>query len=190
MREGHQVTPFVVAALLAVVTLARADQAEQASSMAAQRLVGRTAPRIEPGLIIGPRSPLNASESSALLVFFWAHWCPQCKAESPTIAALVAKYRSRGLALVAPTRRYGYVEGGRPAAPDKELRYIAQVRDTSYKFLQSVPVPIAESNHVAFGVDAVPTHVIIDRGGTIRFYNAGRLSEEELEDAIISVLQR
>jgi hypothetical protein len=102
----------------------------------------------------------------------------------------VAKYRSRGLALVAPTRRYGYVEGGRPAAPDKELRYIAQVRDTSYKFLQSVPVPIAESNHVAFGVDAVPTHVIIDRGGTIRFYNAGRLSEEELEDAIISVLQR
>jgi hypothetical protein len=64
------------------------------------------------------------------------------------------------------------------------------VRDTSYQFLQSVPVPIAESNHVAFGVDAVPTHVIIDRGGTIRFYNAGRLSEEELEDAIISVLQR
>ena len=152
--------------------------------------MGRAAPRIEPGLIIGPRSPLSASGSSALLVFFWAHWCPQCKAESPTIAALVDKYRSRGLALVAPTRRYGYGEDGRPAAPDKELRYIARVRDSSYKFLQHVPVPIAESNHVAYGVDAVPTHVLIDRGGTVRFYNSGRLTEEELEAAIISVLQR
>lgn len=190
MREGHQVVPFVIAGLLAVVVLAHADQAGQLGAMAAQRLVGQAAPRIDPGLIIGPRSPLSASASSALLVFFWAHWCPQCKAESPTLAALMAKYHARGLALVAPTRRYGYVEGGRPAAPDRELRYIAQVRDTSYKFLQGVPVPIADSNHVSYGVDTVPTHVLIDRGGTVRFYNAGRLTEEELEAAIISVLQR
>jgi thiol-disulfide isomerase/thioredoxin len=189
MREGRQVTSIVVA-LLALVSLAHADQAGQGSPAAAQRLLGHTAPRIDPGLIIGPRSPLSVNGSSALLLFFWAHWCPQCKAESPTIAALVAKYRSRGLALVAPTRRYGYVDGGRPAAPDKELRYIAQVRDTSYKFLQSVPVPIAESNHLSYGVDAVPTHVLIDRGGTVRFYQSGRLSEEELEAAIVNVLQR
>jgi thiol-disulfide isomerase/thioredoxin len=187
MREGHQVAPVVVALLLAVVAFVHADQD---NAPAAQRFVGRIAPHIDPGLIIGPRSPLSVNGASAMLVFFWAHWCPQCKAESATLAALVTKYRSRGLTVVAPTRRYGYTEGGRPAAPDKELRYIAQVRDTYYKFLQKIPVPIAESNHLAYGVDTVPTNILIDRGGTIRFYKSGALTEQELEAAIVDVLER
>ena len=78
------------------------------------------------------------------------------------------RYRSRGLAIVAPTRRYGYVESGRPAPPDKELRHILQVRDEHYPFLRKAPVPVADANYKAFGVAAVPMHVLIDRHGIVR----------------------
>jgi len=64
-----------------------------------------------------------------VILFFWAHWCPDCKAEGPILAALYAKYQPQGLAIVAPTQRFGYVAGGAPASPDEELRYMREVRD-------------------------------------------------------------
>jgi hypothetical protein len=101
---------------------------------------------------------------------------------------LLDKYRSRGLAIVAPTRRYGYVDGGRPATPDRELRHIVQVRDTFYRFLQHQPVPVTDANHRAYGVSPVPTHVLVDAKGFVRLYRPGRMTEEELDAAIAAVL--
>jgi len=123
-----------------------------------------------------------------VLVFFWAHWCPDCKTESSTIARLLDKYRSRGLAIIAPTQRYGYVEAGRPAPPDKELRYIAQVRNSYYGFLRDQPVPVSEANYREYGVTSIPMHVLIDRQGIIRLYTPGRMTEEQLEAAIQKLL--
>jgi peroxiredoxin len=154
------------------------------------RTVGRPAPRLDPGLPIGLRSRLAVNGSPALLLFFWAHWCPECMAESATLARLLDKYRARGLTIVAPTKRYGYVQAGRPAAPDKELRHIAGVRDTYFRFLQRVPVPMADSNHIAHGVDAIPTKVLIDRQGIIRLYQPGRITEADLDAAIVNILER
>ena len=114
-------------------------------------LEGRPAPRLETRLRVGPRVPSVADlKGKVVVLFFWAHWCPECKAESPSVGKLLDKYRSQGLAIVAPTQRYGYVEGGRPAAPDRELRYIIQVRDTHYGFLRDVPVPVAERTSARF----------------------------------------
>jgi len=64
---------------------------------------------------IGPRVPsLDELNGKVVLLFFRAHWCAECRAESATIAKLVDRYRSQGLVIVAPTQRYGFVEGGRP----------------------------------------------------------------------------
>jgi thiol-disulfide isomerase/thioredoxin len=152
-------------------------------------LEGHSAPRLESGLRLGPRVPgVGELKGKVVLLFFWAHWCPECKAESPGIAKLLDKYRSLGLAIVAPTQRYGYAEAGRPAAPDKELRYILKVRDTYYGFLRNEPVPVSEANYKEFGVTSMPMHVLLDRQGVIRLYHPGRLTEEELEAAIRGLL--
>jgi len=154
-------------------------------------LEGRPAPALEPGVALGPR--LRAATESTrqpTLLFFWAHWCADCKAESPMIAKLVEKYRGRGLALVAPTRRYGYVEAGRPAAPAKELPHILHVRDSFYPFLKHEPVPVTDANYKAYGVSSIPMHVLIDRAGVVQLYRPGRMTEAELEASIRAVLDR
>lgn len=122
------------------------------------------------------------------VVFFWAHWCPDCKAESPIIARLLDKYRSQGLAIVAPTQRFGYIVSGTPAPPDEELRHIVEVRDTYYSFLRDQPVPLSEANHKEYGVSSTPTLVLLDRQGIVRVYNPGTMSEAELDAAIRQLL--
>jgi peroxiredoxin len=152
-------------------------------------LEGRPAPRLETRLRVGPRAPSMADlKGKVVLLFFWAHWCVECKAESPTVGKLLDKYRSQGVAIVAPTVRYGYVEGGRPAPPDKELRYIIHVRDTRYGFLRKEPVPVSEANYKEYGVTTVPMHVLVDQQGVIRLYQPGRMTEEELDAAIKKLL--
>jgi len=115
------------------------------------------------------------------VLFFWAHWCPDCKKEGPILARLYSKYQSQGMAIVAPTQRFGYVAGGAPAGPDEELRYIVQIRDQFYPFLATQPVPVSTANHERYGVSSTPTVVILDRAGVIRLYHPGQLTEAELE---------
>jgi thiol-disulfide isomerase/thioredoxin len=152
-------------------------------------LEGKPAPPLASGTGLGAHLPVKDSTGHPTLLFFWAHWCQECKAESPILSRLVEKYRPQGLTVVAPTRRYGYVEGGRPATPDRELRYIVQVRDTFYRFLQHAPVPVTDTNHRLYGVSAVPMHVLIDRQGVVRLYRPGLMTETELEAAIAKALR-
>ena len=147
-------------------------------------LEGHQAPALELTESMG--APLAAATAKALagkvvILFFWAHWCPDCKIESPILAKLYATYRAQGLTIVAPTQRYGYVAGGAPAAPDEELRYMREIRDKQYAFLADLPVPISAANHERYGVSSTPTIVILDRQGIVRLYHPGRLTEEELE---------
>jgi len=154
-------------------------------------LEGHQAPALELSESIG--APLAAATAQALagrvvVLFFWAHWCPDCKIESPILARLYAKYQSQGLTIVAPTQRYGYVAGGAPASPDEELRYMREVRATHYGFLADLPVPVSVANHERYGVSSTPTVVILDRQGIVRLYHPGRLTEEELESQLRPLL--
>jgi peroxiredoxin len=171
----------------AVISARERSRAETHADSA--QLEGARAPRLEGRLHIGPRVPsIEELSGKVVLLFFWAHWCSECRAEGPTIEKLLNRYRSQGLAIVAPTERYGFVEGGRPAPPDKELRHIIQVRDEHYAFLRTEPVPIGEANLKAYDAEAVPLHVLIDRQGIVRYYHPGRMTEEELDAAIQRLL--
>jgi thiol-disulfide isomerase/thioredoxin len=154
-------------------------------------LEGHSAPALELTESMG--APLSgatpkALEGKVVILFFWAHWCPDCKAEGPILARLYAKYQQDGLAIVAPTQRFGYVAGGAPATPDDEFRYMQEVRDKYYPFLAGVPVPVSAANHQRYGVSSTPTIVILDRQGIVRLYHPGQLTEEELESRLRPLL--
>ena len=153
-------------------------------------LEGHPAPALDLAESIGPRPPTaHELKGKVVVLFFWAHWCPDCKIEGPILEKLLAKYQSQGLAIVAPTQRFGYVAAGKLAPPDEELRYIVEVRDKYYPFLATQPVPVSVANHQRYGVSSTPTVVILDREGVVRLYNPGRLTEEELEAKLRPLLQ-
>lgn len=61
------------------------------------------------------------------------------------------------------------------------------MRDTYYPFLRQLP-PITDANYKQYGVNATPTHVLIDRKGIIRLYQTGRMTAEGLAAAIQRLL--
>lgn len=122
------------------------------------------------------------------LFFFWAHWCSDCRAQKPVLAALAEKFESRGLRIVAPTRLYGYVERKRTATPQDERAYITRSHVERDGLLRDVPVPLSGRNFVAFGVSTTPTLVLVDRGGVVRLYHPGEILDAELEERIEALL--
>ena len=152
-------------------------------------LAGHPAPALDTSESLGMPSPtLGSLKGQVVILFFWAHWCPDCKIQGPILATLLEKYRAAGLTMVAPTQRYGYIEAGSVASPDDELRHIVSIRDTYYPFLGAVPVPLSENNHKQYGVSSTPTLVILDRAGIVQLYHPGRMTEGELEQAVRPLL--
>jgi thiol-disulfide isomerase/thioredoxin len=153
-------------------------------------LEGQVAPALRDGDFLGRPMPTSDQlRGKPVLLFFWAHWCPDCKAQAPILAKMLDRYGKNGLTIIAPTQRYGYtVRRTVRAAPDEERRHIEQVRDTSYPFLRNEPVPVSETNHTVYGVSTVPTLVLVDRRGVVKLYHPGNMTEKELGAAIESVL--
>ncbi len=152
-------------------------------------LEGTEAPALDLSETQGMAAPTLASlRGRVVVLFFWAHWCPDCKEQVPVLDKLVAKYGPQGLALVAPTQRYGYAAAGATVGPEEEARYITEVRRQSYPGLAAVPVPLSAANHLRYGVSTTPTLVIVDRAGIVRSYHPGKMSEAELEAAIRKLL--
>jgi thiol-disulfide isomerase/thioredoxin len=152
-------------------------------------LEGKPAPPLEANDWLGPRpASLAALRGRPVLLFFWAHWCPDCKAEAPMLAALKNTYGPKGLVLVGPTRLYGYVAGGEEAAPAAEKQYIEQVRRQHYAALADMPVPISAANFLTYGASTTPTVILIDARGVVRFYHPGAVSKQELSARIQALL--
>jgi thiol-disulfide isomerase/thioredoxin len=153
-------------------------------------LQGQKAPAVERGRSVGPPMPgLDGLRGKVVVLFFWAHWCPDCKAQAPILTTLLERHRHQGLFVAAPTQLYGYVARGKQAAPDEELRYITQMRDDTYPFLRDLPVPVSEDNHTRYGVSTTPTLVVTDRTGIVRLYHPGRITEEELSKVLRPLLE-
>ncbi|HST10613.1 MAG TPA: TlpA disulfide reductase family protein [Terriglobales bacterium] len=149
--------------------------------------VGQPAPSLRGGEFLGMRSPSLAElKGSPVLLFFWAHWCMDCKGESPILARLHAEFKD--LTIIAPTQRYGYAAAGEDATPQAELSYIKKVWDQYYTGLQSAPVPVSKENFNVYGASTTPTLVLIDRTGKIAYYHPGAVMYDELRAAIKKVV--
>jgi thiol-disulfide isomerase/thioredoxin len=107
-----------------------------------------------------PRWPLlDSLQGKVVLVDFWASWCGPCLQSFPWMNDLYARHGGDGLVIVAVN--------------------VDQDRALADAFLQKVPaqfrVEYDQAGSLArqFGVQAMPTSVLIDRSGKIRVRHAG-----------------
>src|ERR1700733_11332717 len=148
-------------------------------------LEGRAAPALQETEFLGAKpAPLLSLRGKPVLLFFWAHWCPDCKQEEHILAQIAREYAPKGLVMIAPTQRYGYVANGDEAGPADELKYIEQIRHQYYADLLSVPAPVSEANFRNYGASTTPTLVLIDRHGVVRLYHPGAMTLDELRAAL------
>jgi thiol-disulfide isomerase/thioredoxin len=205
--------PMALGAALEVQSqvLAARGQRTQAVALlqAALRTYGNTSirARLQKNLnllsLLGKLAPALKSEKSeeaklspaqlkgtVVLLFFWAHWCGDCKAEAPIITQLRSEFAGQGLNVIGPTRLYGYTAQIEHASPSDELRYIDAVRHRFYSGLLDMPVPISKDNFDTYGASTTPTLVLLDRAGRVAMYHPGALPYDQLRAEIEKVVAR
>jgi len=152
-------------------------------------LEGQPAPEIGYAAAAGPgRVRLSELRGKPVLLFLWASGCGDCKAQAATLVNVYRKYRAQGLAVIAPTRFYGWGAEGKSAPPSEERAEIEKVWGDLYKGLDDVPVPVDTETMVRYGVSATPTFVLIDRRGIVRSYVPTRLTEAALSGMVEEAL--
>lgn len=113
-------------------------------------------------------APVRLAElkGRVVLIDFWASWCPPCKASFPALDALYREYHDRGVEVVAIN-----VDERRK---DADTFLADHPHEMTVLFDPQGRAPSA------FHVTAMPTSVLIDRSGNIRFTHAG-YTEKTLE---------
>jgi thiol-disulfide isomerase/thioredoxin len=102
---------------------------------------------------------LSELKGQVVMINFWASWCGPCRQEMPLLQQIQAKYEPLGFTLL-----------GINVEPDSA---------EAEKWLKNVPVtfPILfdRENSVSarFGVEAMPSSVLIDREGNVRHVHRG-----------------
>ena len=115
----------------------------------------------------GQAGGLAQYKGQVVMVNFWATWCGPCQQEMPLLDQMYKKYKPAGFTLIG-------VNVDKEAPPVKDLLARKPV---------SFPVLLDPTNTVskAYHLDEMPSSVIIDRKGNIRYLHRGYRAGDENE---------
>ncbi len=117
--------------------------------------VSGQAPELHGWLLDGTPTSLTEFRGQPLLLHFWSSWCPVCSMEQDSIDSI-----SRDYAVLSVAMDDGSVD---------EIRQWVSNQGVSYRVMHDPSGRIARR----FGVRAVPTSMILDAEGQIRFVEVG-----------------
>jgi cytochrome c biogenesis protein CcmG/thiol:disulfide interchange protein DsbE len=136
---------------------------------------GFTAPDLTLQTLDGETVTLSDLRGQAVLINFWASWCPPCRNEMPAIQQVYEEYRDEGFTVVAVNSQ------------EQETRVVAFAEPLGLTF----PILIDRDGSVfdRYQVAALPTTFFVDRAGVIRGVTTGGfLSRAFFESEIAPLL--
>ncbi len=145
------------------------------SDRSALNVVGRPAAEISASRWMpGTPHPLSSLKGRAVLLVFWATWCPHCREEMPAVKKLYERYRERGLEIVAVTRHS-------KGQTDEDV--------ANYMKEQGIPFPVAidagGATSSAYGVSGIPAAALVDPAGKVVWRNhPSRLTDADLDKVL------
>jgi thiol-disulfide isomerase/thioredoxin len=128
-----------------------------------------------------PPVKLADLRGKVVLLDFWATWCVPCRQTIPKLNALHRKYNGRGLVVLGLTDFEGNVEGRDVSRAEETayLRLFKRQKGIGYGFAVSDDKKTA----LGYGVVSIPTAVLLDRRGRVRFIT---ISADEDEAALLA----
>lgn len=113
----------------------------------------------------GPNLRLQEQRGHVVMVNFWATWCAPCRKEMPHLNRLYEKYQPAGFVLLG----VNVDEDPRKAAG------VAQKLGVKFPVLLDSNKAVGKS----YDLSAMPSTVIIDRNGRVRYIHRGYLDGYE-----------
>ena len=144
---------------------------------------GQPAPKLEIRRWLGLKPPSLAKlRGRPVLLFFWAHYCEDSRAQGRILARIRKQFDAATLALIGPTRLYKRLDehGRKPAGAIEEKQRIKDVFLKYYQGLSEMPVIIDQRNLITYGASTTPTIVLVDRGGFVSLYHPGKMPYRDL----------
>jgi peroxiredoxin len=161
----------VLAGLLALARMRQAHPGSLGNSGAAATAPGHPAPDFDLSDLQGNQVKLSDLRGKAVVLNFWATWCPPCKQEIPWFVELQKRYGSQGLQIVGIS-----MDDGDP----REVIKFAAENSINYPILFGVEKVANQYG----GIDYLPTTFYIDRNGVLIDRTFGEPERHELEQRV------
>ena len=119
----------------------------------------------------GDKRTLASLKGKVVLLDFWAMWCQPCFDAFPQLIEWQQDYAGDGLEILGITRYYGNVNGmpADRAAEIAELKRFRSRERLPYDFV----VGDGQAMQLMYGATGLPTAVLIDRKGVVRYIETG-----------------
>jgi peroxiredoxin len=130
--------------------------------------VGKPAPDFTATTIEGARARLSGLRGHPVWLTFGAPWCQPCRAENPDIEAAYAKYRARGLVVLAV-----FVQDSK-----SDIEEYAQRVGLTYTKVEDADGKIASKYRIV----GIPSHFFIDSSGILREIRISSLDPPEMDE--------
>ena len=136
---------------------------------------GLPAPDFQLPSLDGAKVKLSDFRGKAVLLNFWATWCPPCKVEMPWFADLQKEYGKDGLVILGVAMD--------DSEPDKIAQFASEM-GVNYPILLGTDQVSDDYGNVKY----LPTSFYISRDGTIVDKMTGLLDRKDIEEAVKKTL--